>query len=170
MSKTRKRRCRHCGKYFVPDCRNVKRQRYCRRTECRKASKRESQRRWLEKPENRNYFRGPENIERVREWRRANPGYWLRAKDALQDCSRQNAKEIQPDKTGFVSPASDALQDSLFTQPPVLIGLIAQFAGSALQDDMEKVFRTMEQSGLDILNGLITDKGGQNGEKASHPP
>jgi hypothetical protein len=70
MSGIRKRKCRHCGKYFIPDCRNVKRQKYCGRPECLKASKRESQRRWLGKPENRDYFRSPENVKRVREWRK----------------------------------------------------------------------------------------------------
>jgi hypothetical protein len=34
--------------------------------ECRKASKVESQRRWLSKPENQNHFRGSANVERVR--------------------------------------------------------------------------------------------------------
>ena len=29
-----------------------------------------------EKPENRNYFRGPVHVERVRVWRAAHPGYW----------------------------------------------------------------------------------------------
>ena len=47
---------------------------------CRKASKADSQRRWLQKPENRDYFRGPEHVQRVQRWREAHPGYWRRAK------------------------------------------------------------------------------------------
>ena len=39
-----------------------------------------SQKRWLRKPENQNYFRGPENVRRVQEWRIANPGYSCRKK------------------------------------------------------------------------------------------
>ena len=44
--------------------------------ECRKASKTASQKRWLQKPENQDYFCGPENVKRVQLWREDNPGYW----------------------------------------------------------------------------------------------
>ena len=60
MGAMKKNKCRHCRKLFIPDPRNANRQDYCFETECRKASKRASQRRWLKKPENRNYFRSPE--------------------------------------------------------------------------------------------------------------
>ena len=45
---------------------------------CRQASKAASQRRWLRKPDNRDYFSGPTHVERVRQWRQAHPGYWRR--------------------------------------------------------------------------------------------
>ena len=73
MSKQAKRKCRHCGQRFDPDFRNAIRQRYCSEPACRKASKSASQRRWLRKPENRDYFRGPEHVQRAQEWRRAHP-------------------------------------------------------------------------------------------------
>ncbi len=85
----RKRKCKHCKVFFDPDPRNVGRQSYCSKPSCRKVSKAASQRRWLGKPQNRNYFRDSVHTERVRQWRKANPGYWRRkgsfAKDALQD-------------------------------------------------------------------------------------
>ena len=62
MAKIKSKKCRDCGKLFKPDPRNVKNQWYCHRQECRKASKAASQKRWLQKPENRNYFRGPDNV------------------------------------------------------------------------------------------------------------
>jgi len=34
----------------------------------------------VEKPENWNYFRDPEHLKRVQEWRKRNPGYWKRKK------------------------------------------------------------------------------------------
>jgi len=58
--------------------RHLKRQKFCRKPECRATSKKYSQQKWLNKPENRNHFSGPENIMRVQEWRRENPEYWKR--------------------------------------------------------------------------------------------
>ena len=67
MTTRRRRKCRHCGQLFRPDPRNLRHQRYCSAKECRRASKAASQRRWLAKAENRDYFRGPEQMARVRE-------------------------------------------------------------------------------------------------------
>ncbi len=79
-AKHKRHKCRCCRLFFQPDPHNPKRQFYCLAPECRRASKAASQRRWLRKPANRNYFRDAENVERVRAWRKANPGYWKRTK------------------------------------------------------------------------------------------
>jgi hypothetical protein len=113
---------------FTPDARNATRQRYCSKPACRKQSKADSQRRWLQKPENRDYFYGAEHVLRVQRWRAAHPGYWRRAKR---------------------SPV--ALQDLLILQPAVMVGLIAQLTGFALQDDIARAARRMQQLGNDIL-------------------
>ena len=68
MNKHRRRKCLHCRELFRPDPRNLRHQRYCRKPECRKASKAASQGRWLAKAQNRDYFRGAENTRRVQEW------------------------------------------------------------------------------------------------------
>ena len=85
----RKRKCKHCHIFFPPDPRNARHQHYCSQSACQKASKAASQRRWLQKEENLDHFRGPDHVLRVQEWRKANPGYWRRktpkSKDALQD-------------------------------------------------------------------------------------
>ncbi len=65
MSTPHKRKCNNCHMFFLPDPRNAGRQRYCSEPECRKASKAASQRKWLAKPENRDYFRGAPNVQRV---------------------------------------------------------------------------------------------------------
>lgn len=39
------------------------------------ASKKASQQRWLGKPENQDYFRGDEHVNRVRAWRAKRPKY-----------------------------------------------------------------------------------------------
>ena len=98
-------KCLNCHELFVPDARNAKRQKYCRKPDCRKASKQASQRRWLSKPENRDYFRGPEHVKRVQEWRKAHPGYWHSKApvrpDALQDPLIGKPAEITQQKSQF---------------------------------------------------------------------
>ena len=46
------------------------------RPACRTASKQSSQRRWLRKADNHEYFRGEQHVDRVQAWRAKNPGYW----------------------------------------------------------------------------------------------
>jgi hypothetical protein len=109
-----------------------------------------SQEKWRNKPENRDYFKGPEQVERVREWRKKTPGYWKRSKRviALQDSLTVQPYEIIEDNAQI---ANSALQDLLMLQPPVIIGLISNFIGSALQDDIALTLLRMQQSGQDIL-------------------
>ena len=54
-----RRKCKCCLKLFRPDPRNRRHQHYCSALACRAASKAASQARWLAKPENQSYFRGP---------------------------------------------------------------------------------------------------------------
>ena len=166
MKRTRTRKCEWCGDLFEPDPRNAKRQKCCAKQGCRAALKAARQRRWLEKPQNRDYFRGPEHIERVRVWRAAHPGYWRRGppppEDALQDAHRGQA--IEP-ATDFATPAAHALQDALRLQGPVLIGLIAHLSDSTLQDDIAQASRRLLQLGQDILSGRTPD-----GPQASPAP
>ena len=53
MPGIKKKKCRHCQVLFIPNPRNKDRQCFCRKPDCRKASKANSQRRWLDKPDNR---------------------------------------------------------------------------------------------------------------------
>lgn len=153
MAKTRRRKCLCCKIIFEVDVRNRGRQKYCPQKACRAAGKAARQRRWLSKPENRNYFREADNAARVREWQRANRGYWrntarYRAR-TLQDAHR--AQVLQP----LEKKATLALQDALRSQGPVLIGLIAHLSDSTLQDDIAQTSRRLLQLGQDILAGEI---------------
>lgn len=130
---THKRKCTHCKVFFVPDHRNVGRQRYCSKPPCKQASKAQSQWRWLQKPENRHHFRGPDNVKRVQLWRQDHPGYWRRkapeaseAPDALQETLTPKEMTTQLVNENLEPSQQDALQDSFFAQPAVLVGLIAQ--------------------------------------------
>ena len=162
----KRKKCLNCKELFLPDHRNAKRQRYCRKPVCKKAAKVASQRRWLMKPENRDYFKGPEHVLRVQRWRKKHPGYWRRAKTkphALQESLIEKPFENTENKGHFTS---SALQELLIVQPAVILGLIAQFTGSALQDDIVMSARRMQQLGNDILHPNC--KGGRHGSKTSH--
>jgi hypothetical protein len=157
MGAIKKKKCKHCKTLFIPDPRNADRQKYCSGPECRKASKRDSQRRWSKKPENLDHFRGPVNVERVREWRKKHPGYWKKSQTTLQDSLSLQPAVNTNNITDFLF---SALQDSLITQPAVLIGLIANITGLALQDDIAKTLLRLQQLGQDILNPTTQLKGG----------
>jgi hypothetical protein len=155
----RKRKCLHCRGFFVPDYRNVGRQRYCSKLPCKQASKADSRRRWLQKPENQDHFRGPDNVKRVQLWRQAHPGYWRRktpiapqTSDALQETCTPQELPTQSLSDNLEMPQASALQDSFFLQPAVLVGLIAQLTGYALQDDIASMLRRLQQLGRDILD------------------
>ena len=153
MKRRRKRKCLHCQALFYPDPRNVRHQKYCSETACRKASKAASQRRWLNKDANKNYFRGPENVQRVQAWRQEHPGYWRSSaglKDSpLQDDSLTQCVESNEESGVLVNPV---LQDLLSQQSLVLIGLIAHLSASPLQDDIAEMGRRLLGLGCDILN------------------
>ena len=159
MARPKLPKCLCCGTLFRVDPRNSRHQKYCSAPNCRKVSKAASQRTWQAKPENQDYFRGPDHVARVQAWRTAHPGYWRRpgrqranAPVALQDLCIAQAIETTEDSEEF---AEDALQDLLSSQPAVLVGFIAQFTGSALQDDIVRSTRRLVELGQDILAGRI---------------
>ena len=130
--KNRRRRCHCCQKLFRCDPR-TRAQHYCSDTACRAASKKASQERWLQKPENQDYFQGRQNVRRVQAWRAvrrqqeqkdARTGAWLQEPRCSQaiDRSKKSASLVlqEPRRTQgiesidqFGSPAARALQDSI---------------------------------------------------------
>ena len=150
-------RCLHCNRLFVSDYRNRGRQQYCSAPACRKASKRARQQRWLSKPENRDYFRDAENVQRVQVWRREHPGYWKRhsrpATRTLQDACSTQATVIKPVAP---PPLPDTclrtLQDACQAQVPLLVGLVSKFTDCTLQDDIVIQVRGLIAKGQDILD------------------
>lgn len=150
--RVRRRKCKHCGRLFLPDARNAAHQRYCSQPECRKASKASSQKRRLQKSENQDYFRSPDNVKRVQLRRKDHPGYWrkpLKSPTALQDYLITKPIEHTKQNGDF---AQHALQDLSILQPAVLVGLISQSTGYALQEDIARAARRLQQLGHDILN------------------
>lgn len=156
MSELKRRKCRECRELFCPEPRSRKSQQYCSKAPCRSSSKAASQKRWLSKPENRNYFCGPEHVERVRLWRAKHPGYWRRCgQSTLQDVCTSQGTETTNESVDF--PVT-ALQDIISAQPYVIIGLIANLAGTALQDDIASAGRKLLRLGQDIVAGKSDDQ------------
>jgi len=85
MKRNRRRKCLFCGELYMPVRHNAYHQKYCSKPACRTVSREASRRRWLTKPENRNYHCGACQTARVRAWRKTHPGYWRRKTTALQD-------------------------------------------------------------------------------------
>jgi hypothetical protein len=170
MVPIKKRKCKNCHIVFLPDPRNAKRQNFCSKPECRKASKKASQRKWLNKPENKNHFRGPENVLRVQMWRAEHPGYWRRKKSPAET-ALQDPLSVQhfENKEDTPKPDDIALQDFLIVQPFVLLGLIANFTGSALQDDIDSSVRRLQQLGRDIVGHHIKYGGDHYAKEKSYP-
>lgn len=148
----RQRKCRCCSEFFVPDYRNRHHQVYCPKPACQLAGKSASQRRWLSQPANRDYFRGPENVERVKQWRQSHPGYWKKksARPAdIQAPAPQGVVKSSPLVTQSKRPGT--LQEVCITAHPAFIGLISMFTGSTLQEDIASTTRKLEARGRDIL-------------------
>ena len=73
-------------------------------------------RRWRGRPENREYWSGPENVARARAWQKEHPNY-----------AKGRKKRVV------------VLQNVWQTQPPLLLGLISRITGSVLQHDMAEI-------------------------------
>lgn len=154
MIRSNKKKCKHCKEFFIPDPRNASRQQYCSKLECRKASKAASQKRWLAKPENKDYFRGDEHKNRVYEWRKKNPGYRKSKTPKTENVFKDSLKTEPPDNKNEKSQITrDVLQDSLMEQKHVLVGFLSTFTGNVLQDSIDETIIYMRQLGKDIMNG-----------------
>jgi len=151
-TRRRKRKCMCCRDLYMPDARHFRDQQYCAKAACRHASKLASHRRWLRSEKGAEYRDPEENKRRVREWRGTTPGYWKRTgrkrSVALREMIKPEAIEGQQVATGLVF---DALQDMSFTQPALVVGLIASLTGSALQETIVETSRRFVLLGQDIL-------------------
>jgi len=151
MQQKRRRKCKHCRKLYHSDHR-VRHQKYCSAPACQKASKLASQARWLSNPKNKNYFHGKANVLRTQAWRKKHPKYWRRRcpkrPNALQETISRQPVDCKQDTYGLFS---DALQDMRLTQPSVVVGLISELTGSALQEEIVGTLRKMQARGQAIL-------------------
>lgn len=160
----KRRKCRGCSEFFFPDCRNQHHQHYCGKPACRQASKLASQRRWLHKPANRDYFREPDNAQRVRDWRKAHPGYWKRKaprSDSIQVAEPQRVNPVQSSCNVPGSPLG-TLQDFCLAKEPGFIGLLSMITGRTLQEDITPIARRVVEQGQQILGLSFPEPRNQN--------
>jgi hypothetical protein len=160
----RQHRCKNCQNLFKPDPRHLKRQKFCDKPECKIASKKYSQQKWLEKPKNRDYFSGHENVVRVQEWRQDNPGYWKRKKPSEKPSLTEDALQEMKSVKSIDSKASSmdliqiALQDSITGKTLVLIGFDTHLNKDALQDIIDATDRKTVRLTPDLLRKLTIEK------------
>jgi len=150
----------------LPDYRNRDRQHYCDKPGCRHASKLASQRRWARQPANRDYFRGPKEVERVRTWREAHPGYWKKkpaTNQPTQVAPPQKVAEANWAQSSCNVPRSSpgTLQDFCLAQEPGFIGLLSMVTGRTLPDDIAATARRVVEQGRNILGRSVPEQANQ---------
>jgi len=168
--KTRQRRCQNCHDLYMPDSRHLKRQKFCNKPECKAASKKYSQQKWLNKPKNRDYFLGSEHVTRVRQWRHDNPDYGKPKKstkkpfligDALQEM--KTGKTIAG-KGSSIDLIQIPLQDLISAKTIVFIGFDTHLNKIALQDIIDVSDQESVKLTPNILKELTKKKRCQHGQ------
>jgi hypothetical protein len=158
-AKGRRRRCLCCKELFWPDARSRDRQRFCSKPACRQASHQLSQQRWIAKG-NQDRWRGPEEVQRVRDWRKEHPGYWKKkprpanSGTLQEDCSPQVLDQKEVPMELAPAPLQDLWRGDAATQAILWVGLVAMITGSALQEDIAATHRRLIGKGREIL-GMV---------------
>ncbi len=87
-----RRRCKGCGRYFVPSARVGDRQAYCGRPSCQRTRKR----RWTREKLRSDEAYRLNHVRAQKSWRERNPGYWKRYRaehPAYTERNRQGQKQ-----------------------------------------------------------------------------
>lgn len=140
--------CIVCDKLFTPNKFASARQTVCPAPACRKIAKRTRQADW--RARNPDYFTGPEHVERVRQWRRENPDWRKKQRDA--QAARRAKSSPQAKSCNTPEPGKARLQDlAPDSQSAVLVGLVSLVSGSVLQDEVHEIFHECLRRGGDLL-------------------
>jgi len=136
--------CLNCKATFTPDPRNAGRQKYCPASECKAASKRASQAKWLAAPANQDYHRGAEAVARVKAWRQAHPEYSRR-----RAASKPPLQDILPDPISAIAQHSEPAQmpDSV---PPSTIPAPQQIEITSLKAPLQAHMATPAETAIQI--------------------
>jgi hypothetical protein len=136
--------CCICHNTFIPSKYAGSRQLVCANAECRREAKKERQAKWVAR--NADYFQGPENVERVSEWRRKNPDWRERKKTAVGKSSPET------ESCNTAESGMERLQDSVpAMQHAALMGLMSFVTGSVLQDEVQNLYGECLRRGSELL-------------------
>jgi hypothetical protein len=155
----------------MPDARHFPDQNYCGKADCRRASKKVSQHRWLMSPKGAEYRDLEEIKRRVSEWRKEHPKYWCRTGKSRSGALRETrSSQVLDEQLVTASLNRGALQDMNLVQPALVVGLIASLTGTALQETIAETSRRYVLLGQDILGKGpgISPKGGRRNGNETH--
>jgi len=161
MEDRSRQRCLNCNQLYESSSRNRRRQKYCTRAACRKASKYASHQNWIRSPKGKDYFSGEYNVSRVRMWRQMNPGYWRRhsrRRDALQDFLLP--LQLLHPANRKPTASERALQDILNSYRLILIGIIAQLPNHTEKDINEETYLRLILAG-EKVSAKVSNKNGE---------
>jgi hypothetical protein len=105
-------------------------------------AKHASQRRWLSKPENTGYFKGPGNALRVRLWRAANPKKRTRTQRIMQRLTTPRLS---------VALRACGVQDLNERQLALVLGVVSTLARSRVQEVIAGQLRRLMFAGYAVL-------------------
>jgi hypothetical protein len=129
-----KKKCRNCGRAFLPNKFNAYHQKYCNNTECRQASRKASKAKFRKAQSLSLDFRTKES-ERVKLWQSNHPGYWKKSKKR----SKKDSGGVVLRDIALVEKLEEevsALRDIAFSQHTVMEGVISVLTGDVLQDNI----------------------------------
>jgi hypothetical protein len=110
----KRKRCKYCGELFIPDSRVKRHQIACKKADCQRARKKDSQNRWFVK--NRDYFKG--RYANTRQWLDGHPQYLKNYRSSHPEYVKRNRLKQQQRRQGSKSDDVD-IQDAITTQPVV---------------------------------------------------
>jgi hypothetical protein len=149
------RPCCICHNLFTPNKFARARQVVCSREPCRKTAKKQRQADWFSR--NRDYFCGPENVERVRQWRRKKA---LESRPVPPSPKPPDPASTQKAKScNTTEPESGVLQDLARPAEPVIMGLLALWSGTMLQDEVHKLYSQCSRRGSELLGQMVPASG-----------
>lgn len=149
--KRKKRKCRSCGREFIPDRYNYRHkhfQQYCSDSTCRKASKKASDKKYRMKMANSLEHRQKES-KRVQEYQSKHPKYKKKRKIvAKKIAEREDLRDFVPIRK--LQEELSVLRDIAIAQEYVIKGLVSYETGEVLRDNIGELCRRLYDRGKDI--------------------
>ncbi len=157
-----KKKCKNCGEWFKPNRFNKHHQQYCTASDCKRVSRKVSNKKYRAKHKDSPEFKNKEK-ERVYRWRQANPKYSrknrkkLKEKNALRDIATA-------EKESDIA----VLRDIAYRQSVIFEGFLS-LTYNALQDNIGAIKEELYIRGSELSKGSFNFKNEPkeygNGEK-----